>query len=93
MAVLEAGFENLADLNTDSLAGAKLLVVGGAKYTERNQPAMNEDESARFKKLLLDCSEGMSKQVFVAQLSNHCEQEREYGSCSLQLTRAVSHVG
>jgi RecB family exonuclease len=93
MAVLEAGFENLADLNTESLAGAKLLVVGGAKYTERNQPAMNEGESARFKKLLLDCSDGMSKPVFVAQLSSHCEQEREYGSCSLQLTRAVSHVG
>jgi superfamily I DNA/RNA helicase/RecB family exonuclease len=93
MAVLEGGFEKLEEIKPEALAGAKLLIVGGAKYTERNQPAMGEAESARFKKLLLDSSEGMSRPVFVAQLSNHCEQEREYGSCSLHLTPAVSYVG
>lgn len=93
MAVLEDGFKNLEGLKPESLAGAKLLIVGGAKYAERNQPVMDEAESARFKKLLLDSSEGMSKPVFVAQLSTHCQQDREYGSCSLHLTKAVSYVG
>ena len=93
MAVLEGGFEQVENLNPEALAGAKLLIVGGAKFTERNQPAMGESESARFKKLLLDSSEGMSRPVFIAQLSNHCEQEREFGSCSLHLTPAVSYVG
>ncbi len=91
MAVLEGGFEKL-NLDPEKLAGAKLLVVGGEKYLERHQPAMDELESARFKQLLLDSSQGMSRPVFIAQLSNHCESEREYGSCSLQLVPAVSYV-
>jgi len=93
MAVLEGGFDNLPELTPEVLAGAKLLIVGGPKYSERNQPLMGEAESSRFKKLLLDSADGMSKPVFIAQLSNHCEKEREYGSCSLHLTRAVSYVG
>jgi superfamily I DNA/RNA helicase/RecB family exonuclease len=93
MAVLEGGFKDIESISPDQLAGAKLLIVGGAKFQERNQPAMNNQESARFKKLLLDSSEGMSRSVFVAQLSNHCESERSYGSCSLHLTPAVSYVG
>ena len=93
MAVLEGGFKELDAIDPAKLAGAKLLIVGGAKLQERKQPAMGDQESARFKKLLLDCSEGMSKSVFVAQLSNHCESERAYGSCSLHLTPAVSYVG
>jgi RecB family exonuclease len=93
MAVLEGGFETLENLKPEALAGAKLLIVGGSNYAERNQPAMGQSESARFKKLLLDSSEGMSRPVFVAQLSTHCEQERSYGSCSLHLTKAVSYVG
>ena len=93
MAVLEGGFKNLDSIDPNQLAGAKLLIVGGAKFQERKQPTMDDQESARFKKLLLECSEGMSKSVFVAQLSNHCESERSYGSCSLHLTPAVSYVG
>jgi RecB family exonuclease len=93
MAVLEGGFEQVEELDPKALAGAKLLIVGGAKFTERNQAAMGDSESARFKKLLLDSSEGMSRPVFLAQLSSHCSQEREYGSCSLHLTPAVSYVG
>ena len=93
MAVLEGGFKELDSISPEQLAGAKLLIVGGAKFQERNQPAMDNQESARFKKLLLDSSEGMSRSVFVAQLSNHCESERSYGSCSLHLTPAVSYVG
>ena len=93
MALLEGGFEDIGKISQEQLAGAKLLIVGGEKYTERPQPAMSQDTSAGFKKLLLETTEGMAKQVFVAELSNHCESEREYGSCKLHLTRAVSYVG
>jgi superfamily I DNA/RNA helicase/RecB family exonuclease len=93
MALLEGGFEDIGKLSQEQLAGAKLLIVGGDKFTERPQPAMSEATSAGFKKLLLETTEGMAKQVFVAELSNHCELDREYGSCKLHLTRAVSYVG
>ena len=93
MALLEGGFEDIGKIAQEQLAGAKLLIVGGDKYTERSQPAMSEDTSAGFKKLLLETTKGMARQVFVAELSNHCESEREYGSCKLHLTRAVSYVG
>lgn len=93
MAVLEGGFTDLDSIKPEQLAGAKLLIVGGSKYQERSQPAMTGEESNRFKKLLLDASEGMSKSVFVAALSNHCESERSTGSCSIHLTQAVSYVG
>jgi len=93
MALLEGGFEDIGKINQEQLAGAKLLIVGGEKYTERPQPAMSEDTSSGFKKLILETTEGMAKQVFVAELSNHCESEREYGSCKLHLTKAVSYVG
>jgi superfamily I DNA/RNA helicase/RecB family exonuclease len=93
MAVLEGGFQELEAIKPEQLAGAKLLIVGGAKYQQREQPAMSAEESSKFKKLLLDVSEGMSKSVFVAQVSNHCQSERAYGSCSLHLTPAVSYVG
>ena len=79
------GFFDLNKLKTYGKNGSSLM--------NRNQPAMDNQESARFKKLLLDSSEGMSRSVFVAQLSNHCESERSYGSCSLHLTPAVSYVG
>lgn len=93
MALLEGGFEDIGKIDEDQLAGAKLLIVGGDKYTERPQPAMTEETSSEFKKLLLETTQGMAKQVFVAQLSNHCDVDREYGTCKLHLTRAVSYVG
>ena len=93
MALLEGGFEEIGKIKEDQLAGAKLLIVGGDKYTERPQPAMTEETSSNFKRLLLETTQGMAKQVFVAQLSNHCDVDREYGTCKLHLTRAVSYVG
>jgi len=93
MALLEGGFDEIGKIDQDQLAGAKLLIVGGDKFTERPQPAMNETTSSNFKKMLIETTEGMAKQVFVAQISNHCDAEREQGSCKLHLTRAVSYVG
>jgi hypothetical protein len=54
---------------------------------------MTETTSTDFKKMLIETTEGMAQQVFVAQISNHCEAEREHGSCKLHLTKAVSYVG
>jgi RecB family exonuclease len=93
MALLEGGFAEIGKIDQDQLAGAKLLIVGGDKFTERPQPALNETTSSNFKKMLIETTEGMAKQVFVAQISNHCEAEREQGSCKLHMTRAVSYVG
>ena len=93
MALLEGGFDEIGKIDQDQLAGAKLLIVGGDKFTERPQPAMNETTSSNFKTMLIETTEGMARQVFVAQISNHCEAEREQGSCKLHLTRAVSYVG
>ena len=93
MALLEGGFAEIGKIDQDQLAGAKLLIVGGDKFTERPQPAMNDTTSSNFKKMLLETTAGMAKQVFVAQISNHCGAEREQGSCKLHLTRAVSYVG
>jgi superfamily I DNA/RNA helicase/RecB family exonuclease len=93
MALLEGGFEDIGKVSESELSGAKLLVVGSDRYQERNQPAMNQGRSGEFKKLLLDSSEGMSRPVFIAQLSSHCDSDREYGSCKLHLTKAVSFVG
>ena len=93
MALLEGGFDEIGKIDQDQLAGAKLLIVGGDKFAERAQPAMNETTSSNFKKLLIETTQGMAKPVFVAQISNHCEAEREHGSCKLHLTRAVSYVG
>jgi superfamily I DNA/RNA helicase/RecB family exonuclease len=93
MALLEGGFDEIGKIDQDQLAGAKLLIVGGDKFTERPQPAMNEITSSNFKTMLIETTEGMARQVFVAQISNHCEAEREQGSCKLHLTRAVSYVG
>ena len=93
MALLEGGFEDIGKISQGKLAGAKLLIVGGDKFTERPQPAMSETTSASFKNLLTETATGMAQPVFIAQLSNHCESDREYGSCKLHLTRAVSYVG
>ena len=93
MALLEGGFEDIGKIGQEQLAGAKLLIVGTDKYTERPQPAMTEASSAGFKKLLLETTEGMAKQAFVAEISSHCDSDREYGSCKLHLTKAVSYVG
>jgi superfamily I DNA/RNA helicase/RecB family exonuclease len=93
MALLEGGFSEIGAVTQEQLAGAKLLIVGGANYTERAQPAMTEETSESFKKMLLETVDGMAKSVFIAQLSSHCDLDREYGSCKIHLTRAVSYVG
>lgn len=93
LAFLEGGFSHLSEVEGSSLAGAKLLVIGGDSASEKKQEKLDIEKSGRFKKLLLEASEGMSKPVFVARISSHCSSDREYGSCKLHLTKAVSYVG
>lgn len=93
LAIAEGGFKELPEIKPEQLAGARLLVVGTDKPTVRNQPALTPESSAKFRKIILDASEGMSRSVFVASVSSHCEDSREFGSCQLHLIRAVSYVG
>lgn len=89
LAVLNSAF----DIDASKLSGAKLVVIGGDKLTVRSQPVMDEEAKAGFEKLLETAQLEMSSNYFIAQLSNHCRNDREYGSCQLQLTKAVSYVG
>jgi RecB family exonuclease len=84
-------------LESLKLGGAKLLLVSGDKPTEREQPSVLGDEvsKAKFEGMISAATLGMSMtdQVFVAQVGSHCNNENEFGSCKIHLTRAVSYVG
>jgi len=79
------------------LAGAKLLLIGGSKIAEREQPSLHDSEAdrAKFENLVALATKGMAMtdQVFVAQVGSHCTNENEFGSCKIHLVKAVSHVG
>ena len=94
MAFAENAFAHLEDLPEQvRLGGAKLLIVGGGKVVEKIQPAPDLETTSQFRKLLDETAAGMSSSVFVARVSSHCQDSRQYGSCQLQLTKAVSYVG
>lgn len=91
-------FEDLIALPKNSfLGGAKLLLIGGDKPTEREQTSISSSESLKnnFENLVETAAQGMSmaSKVFVANVGSHCSNENEYGSCQIHLTRAVSYVG
>ena len=107
LAVYQLAFENgafgdLEGLGANSevapvLAGAKLLLIGGSKVVERDQPSLHDSEVDRekFENLVALATKGMAmtNQVFVAQVGSHCTNENEFGSCKIHLVKAVSHVG
>jgi RecB family exonuclease len=91
-------FKDLIDLPSNSfLGGAKLLLIGGEKPTEREQQSLTSSESLRnhFENLVEGAAQGMSmnSKIFLANVGSHCSNENEYGSCQIQLTKAVSYVG
>ena len=91
-------FKDLIDLPENSfLGGAKLLLIGGDKPTEREQQSITSDEALRnnFENLVESAAQGMSmnSKVFLANVGSHCSNENEYGSCQIHLTKAVSYVG
>ena len=79
------------------LAGAKLLLIGGDKIIEREQPSIHNSEAERekFENLVALATKGMAMtdQVFIAQVDSHCTNENEYGSCKIHLVKAVSYAG
>jgi hypothetical protein len=79
------------------LGGAKLLLVSGDKPTEREQSSVEEDAESKSKleAMISAATSGMAmtNQIFVAQIGNHCNNENEFGSCKIHLTKAVSYVG
>lgn len=79
------------------LAGAKLLLIGGNKIVEREQPSIHNSEADRekFENLVALATKGMAMtdQLFVAQVGSHCTNENEYGSCKIHLVKAVSNAG
>jgi RecB family exonuclease len=86
-----------AQLGLYQLGGAKLLLVGQDKPTEREQISISDSETARqrFENLVAAATSGMAmtENVFIAEVGSHCTNENEYGSCKIHLTKAVSFVG
>jgi superfamily I DNA/RNA helicase/RecB family exonuclease len=79
------------------LGGAKLLLIGGDKPTEREQLSLASSETLKnhFENLVETAAQGMSmtSKIFFANVGSHCSNENEYGSCQIHLTKAVSYVG
>lgn len=94
---MSAALSNLG-LSTDLAhlkpGGAKLVLVGGEKLVEREQPALagspNRDQ---FVAQIAAATKGMADQVFIAQVDSHCTADNQYGSCRLHLIEPVSYVG
>ena len=108
LAFSAGAFNDLLDLPTDAdgreitydslkLGGAKLLLVSGDKPTEREQSSVEEDSESKskFEAMISAATSGMAMtdQIFVAQVGSHCNNENEFGSCKIHLTKAVSYVG
>ncbi|MFM6971305.1 MAG: PD-(D/E)XK nuclease family protein [Rhodoluna sp.] len=97
LAFENGAFGHLPEMPTGAtLAGAKLLLVSDLKPIEREQDSIEKNQADRqkFENLVRSAIDGMSmnEKVFVARVASHCENENEYGSCKLHLTRAVSYV-
>lgn len=91
-------FEEQIDLPENAfLGGAKLLLIGGDKPTEREQLSLAKSETLKnhFETLVETAAQGMSmnSKIFLANVGSHCSNENEYGSCQIHLTKAVSYVG
>jgi len=81
------------------LEGGKLLLVGteSHKFEERNQASVenNPEAQAKFEAMIAEAVTGMAmtEKHYLARVSSHCEADNEYGTCSIHLTKAVSHFG
>jgi len=77
------------------LEGAKLLLVSGNSPVLRNQQSLDQvpEQAEYFRNLIEDAARGMAmpENVFVARVSSHCDDDSQFGSCQLHLTKAVSY--
>lgn len=99
LAVEDGAFQTVEPLAAGdvNLEGAKLLMVAGDNFAQRIQPSIQGDQEARryFESLVAAAAEGMAMPngIFVANVSSHCDNDKEFGSCAMHIARAVSHVG
>jgi hypothetical protein len=51
------------------------------------------EQAEYFRNLIEDAARGMAmpENVFVARVSSHCDDDSQFGSCQLHLTKAVSY--
>ena len=97
LAFTEGALSELEGLPEDAtLAGAKLLLVSSQKPTTREQNSLETDEVLRDKiqEAIARATQGMSmtENFFVAELDQHCNNDQQYGTCQIHVTRAVSYV-
>jgi len=98
LAFEQGAFEHLPGVQpTDFLAGAKLVFISGKNLAERTQASIRDDETKRegFEQVVLAAIDSMAltDKVFVANVGNHCSNDRSYGQCKLHIAKAVTYVG
>ncbi|MEY4320790.1 MAG: hypothetical protein RLZZ471_731 [Actinomycetota bacterium] len=97
LAALEERFEDIPQLQTDpQLAGAVLLEVGTKEaqvVAKQDSIKDNPELHAAFMAQLGEITEGMTMrdQVFTAKITEHCNADHGFGSCSLHLIEQVSY--
>jgi superfamily I DNA/RNA helicase/RecB family exonuclease len=96
LAYLNGAFAEVeGDIPSTGLAGAKLVLVSSPNTSERGQGSLAENGEVReyFESLVASAAEGMAMpdNIFVANVSSHCDNENEFGSCRIHLTQAVSY--
>jgi RecB family exonuclease len=97
LAAIEERFENIPQLQTDpQIAGAVLLEVGTkeAQVVARQESLMAQPElRANLEAQLSEITEGMlmKDQSFTAKITEHCNADHGFGSCSLHLIDQVSY--
>jgi superfamily I DNA/RNA helicase/RecB family exonuclease len=97
LAYQHGAFRAVEPKNGADLGGAKLLLVGNGNTTIRNQSSIEQSPAlqAKFEQLVAEAAEGMAmpERYFLANVSSHCSNDNEFGTCELHLRKAVSYVG
>ena len=77
-----------------ALAGARLVIVssGTVKQNYRNptQPAFTPEQIEAFRTRVGDDAAGMGGATFIAEITSHCLDPREHGSCRIHVIKQVS---
>ena len=71
-----------------SVAGARIVSVGGDSLKVLEQPALDSEKLTEIQELLARASREIGSDQFSASIGSHC---REDGSCQLLLAKAVQH--
>ncbi|WIB66689.1 PD-(D/E)XK nuclease family protein [Curtobacterium sp. MCBD17_035] len=76
------------------VSDARLVFVasgqGGHAFTERIQPAFDDDARASYRERLHTVAEGMAGRVFVAHVDDHCERARTGVECRIHVVGEVT---